>query len=199
MEVLVRVENIVLTRVLWLNRDPIGEAGGLNLYGYVGNNPISWYDELGLVADLGDGFLVNNGRILSGGSAYNPMEVAALNIMNGVGNAGDGQLLDLASTSILGPVSVPMIAYGALNPDKVSAILGAGAMMSCPPDSDPGPISYPDIGYKGGEITITGPDSLTPDFRINPLGDWGSDNPDAQLPHYHRRPGIGKHRPWDGW
>lgn len=32
----------------WLNRDPIGEAGGLNLYAYVDGNPINRIDLLGL-------------------------------------------------------------------------------------------------------------------------------------------------------
>jgi len=32
----------------WQSRDPIGENGGINLYGYVGNEPINWYDPLGL-------------------------------------------------------------------------------------------------------------------------------------------------------
>jgi RHS repeat-associated protein len=32
----------------WLSRDPIGEEGGLNLYGMVGNNPINHWDYLGL-------------------------------------------------------------------------------------------------------------------------------------------------------
>jgi RHS repeat-associated protein len=32
----------------WLSRDPIQEQGGLNLYGFVGNNPISRFDVLGL-------------------------------------------------------------------------------------------------------------------------------------------------------
>ncbi len=32
----------------WLSRDPIGEAGGINLYAYVGNNPSNLVDPLGL-------------------------------------------------------------------------------------------------------------------------------------------------------
>ena len=31
----------------WLTRDPIGEKGGLNLYGFVQNNPVSYVDVLG--------------------------------------------------------------------------------------------------------------------------------------------------------
>ena len=33
----------------WIQRDPIGEQGGLNLFGYVGNNPVNWIDPLGLL------------------------------------------------------------------------------------------------------------------------------------------------------
>jgi RHS repeat-associated protein len=32
----------------WMTQDPIGYAGGLNLYEYVGNNPVSWIDPKGL-------------------------------------------------------------------------------------------------------------------------------------------------------
>ena len=31
----------------WPSRDPIGERGGVNLYGFVFNNPVFWYDILG--------------------------------------------------------------------------------------------------------------------------------------------------------
>jgi RHS repeat-associated protein len=34
----------------WLSRDPIEEEGGFNLYGYVGGNPVSFVDPLGLQA-----------------------------------------------------------------------------------------------------------------------------------------------------
>ena len=36
----------------WLSRDPLGEEGGINLYGYVGNNPINAVDPLGLDAEV---------------------------------------------------------------------------------------------------------------------------------------------------
>jgi RHS repeat-associated protein len=32
----------------WLSRDPIEEAGGINLYAYVGGNPVNYNDPLGL-------------------------------------------------------------------------------------------------------------------------------------------------------
>src|SRR5262249_33724500 len=32
----------------WLNQDPIGEAGGLNLYAFVDNNPLMFVDPYGL-------------------------------------------------------------------------------------------------------------------------------------------------------
>jgi len=35
----------------WLSRDPIAENGGINLYGYVYNNPVNYYDPHGLIAD----------------------------------------------------------------------------------------------------------------------------------------------------
>ncbi|HEX5153581.1 MAG TPA: RHS repeat-associated core domain-containing protein [Parafilimonas sp.] len=41
----------------WLSRDPIGEKGGLNLYGYVQNKPIIDYDMLGLRSGITGPFM----------------------------------------------------------------------------------------------------------------------------------------------
>jgi RHS repeat-associated protein len=32
----------------WMNRDPLGEEGGVNLYGFVANDPVNWIDPWGL-------------------------------------------------------------------------------------------------------------------------------------------------------
>jgi RHS repeat-associated protein len=44
-----RYYNPVLGR--WINRDPLGEPGGLNLYAYCGNGPAGRIDALGLSGD----------------------------------------------------------------------------------------------------------------------------------------------------
>jgi RHS repeat-associated protein len=42
-------------RPVWPSRDPIGEQGGVNLYGMVGNNPVNRIDPLGLQATAPNG------------------------------------------------------------------------------------------------------------------------------------------------
>ena len=39
----------------WINADPIEEKGGDNLYGFLGNNPFAFYDQLGLQATSFEG------------------------------------------------------------------------------------------------------------------------------------------------
>jgi len=44
----------------WINRDPIGEEGGINLYGSVGNDPLNGVDALGLWNTCGHNSLLNS-------------------------------------------------------------------------------------------------------------------------------------------
>ena len=72
----------------WLNRDPIGEAGGVNLYGYVGGNPASLIDPLGLMcwSDFSAGeagesdanFALSKNPTLAAVAALAPLAVLAL-------------------------------------------------------------------------------------------------------------------------
>ena len=48
----------------WLSRDPIEEKGGLNLYGFVNNDPVNKWDKLGLI----DWFWPFNSRICNNSS-----------------------------------------------------------------------------------------------------------------------------------
>ena len=70
----------------WVNRDPIEENGGVNLYAYVGNDPMNWIDPFGLcmspsermalgakgVAQTAGGGIAAAGGIVTVGSSAGP-------------------------------------------------------------------------------------------------------------------------------
>jgi RHS repeat-associated protein len=58
----------------FINRDPIGEAGGLNLYGFVGNNPVNRVDVLGM-ADADEQAYINDHDLLELQSRYSQLVV----------------------------------------------------------------------------------------------------------------------------
>lgn len=73
----------------WVTRDPIEEDGGLNLYGFVGNNPINYIDPLGLKLKSGDVIRVKCGGFLGiapdyGGTIY----IRAYRILPGLPGVG---------------------------------------------------------------------------------------------------------------
>jgi RHS repeat-associated protein len=137
--------NFSLTRVYdsdlgrWINRDPISELGGINLYGYVSNNPIIFIDPLGLLAAGLTGFLVDAGIATGVGitiaTASPAVVLAALAI---------GAAILLTPTSI-GPES----SVGSLQSQSSMAPPGR---PPCPPKA---PAAAPDPGGGGG--TDSGP------------------------------------------
>ncbi len=84
----------------WPNRDPIGENGGINLYGYVGNNPLNHIDPLGLSTYFDE----NYGDI---SSYQNPANLPVVGAYVGAGVAagaavtGVGALVDAYGASVL--------------------------------------------------------------------------------------------------
>ena len=92
----------------WLTRDPLGEAGGINLYGFAGNNAVNRIDPMGLeYAELYTGYGIMIGSSIGAGLSalatgataganiiLTPAQIAAGGAIGGmIGNA-IGNLLD---------------------------------------------------------------------------------------------------------
>jgi RHS repeat-associated protein len=59
-------------RPKWLSRDPLGEFGGVNLYGYVANNSLNWTDPFGLVCPSPEGIPTPPTKIPGGPWDWSP-------------------------------------------------------------------------------------------------------------------------------
>ena len=57
----------------FISKDPIGWAGGLNLYNYVGGNPVNWVDPWGLAP--GDPYSSQHGAAYDATNSINPLSI----------------------------------------------------------------------------------------------------------------------------
>ncbi len=75
----------------WINRDPLGESGGVNLYGYVGNDPVNRIDPNGLWGvKFGNGPNIGIGDpSLHFTSGCDSLDAARRGFWTGNGNASD--------------------------------------------------------------------------------------------------------------
>ncbi len=96
----------------FINRDPIGEAGGTNLYGFVGNNPVNMVDLYGLDwLDNASNFSAGAGDFISFGGTTLVRQGLGV---NDVVDTGSGAYVGGAiSGAILVTVIVPERAAGA--------------------------------------------------------------------------------------
>ena len=132
---------------MWLSRDPIAENGGLNLYAYVGNNPVMLYDLFGLrwyhdVA-IGGLNLLDGGLSFAAGIGDAATFGLTSKISNGLNNAlyGDGtgdavdQKLKCSKSHTAGQIAGSLVpgASGVAGAAKLagpgSKLLGKGSQL----------------------------------------------------------------------
>ena len=107
-------------RPFWPNRDPIEEQGGLNLYGFIGNDSVNYADYLGLTISVdptlkGPGirntltgriasradFRAQINRINGPSTSLNPRAAHALTVSNLLVSSGYGMFLSWGSSNAL--------------------------------------------------------------------------------------------------
>jgi RHS repeat-associated protein len=110
----------------WINRDPIQERGGANLYGFVGNRPPSYIDNTGLRA-IGPS-----------------MEAALTALETGAARAGTG--IAIAGGGVLSGIGFVLAALtGTANAPGIEPQIELDPYPSPEPNSNPTPVTTPKV------------------------------------------------------
>jgi RHS repeat-associated protein len=127
-------------RAEWLSRDPIAEEGGINLYGYVANDPVDYYDPDGLTAAAAGAVLAGGGVLVLGEEGGTLGLGTPVAILTGLG------VLGLAGYELLQPGATPSSCEAKQTQPQVipkgnngkRAQATAAAAAAPPPPPDPG-------------------------------------------------------------
>lgn len=105
----------------WDSRDPLGEAGGINLYAFVGNNPINWYDPSGLVPQKFSPYLNSIQKTFYEGIASGKI-AETITLLEEIGMAGATKYINQAK-QLVNSLSTLMEKYSAasLQCDKLAS------------------------------------------------------------------------------
>ncbi|MBI4502414.1 MAG: hypothetical protein HY700_14790 [Gemmatimonadetes bacterium] len=117
---------------VFLTEDPIGIAGGANLYQYAGNNPATYTDPFGLCPEWLTGRPCIGGGFIRG--PVRPMMFA--------GAAARGATGDLASRGVVGVSGTPM---GCVFPNSLAV---RTFLFSCGPSTKPSGACSCRTGYR---------------------------------------------------
>jgi uncharacterized protein RhaS with RHS repeats len=140
-----------------LTQDPIGLAGGVNLYAYAGGNPVEFNDPFGLCDPKKDGacLLINAvGGLLQ--PAQTPLEVMGTMAMAPLGVGGAGG------------IAPEVLALGSMLSNSVNGLLRAGGVATRVAAALNGSVSALAKG-EGYKVTIEGTKNIV--ARIKPSGD----------------------------
>ena len=157
----------------FISEDPIGLAGGLNLYTYVHNNPLSFRDPLGLCVEFTKATNKQHIQVAKGVEEYCPILLDDITVVAG-GNSGGGG----GGHSGGGP---PGMGGGGVHPGGGSGG-GAGgdrmtlsdlcmAVLMPPPDSESGPVLFLSLG--GTAATPVGGGTASGALYLTWSGDFG--------------------------
>ncbi len=191
----------------------------MNVFAYVGGNPLRWVDPAGLDYDP------RYGEVQPGDVAPNPYNVVGLESHTSTweigepAEPGDRNWWDLLEAGHyfgtgFGEEAVdyyackynetgnPLYKVGGVVAElwmpetwmETASLLSLAQLAQWTGISKLGP----SVTWKGGEIVITN-SAGKQIFRLNPFGSRKYDNPYSKWPHYHRPP-MKWHRPWQkGW